>query len=65
MSRYYHLRGEPGPSAQQRAQALDQFAEYLSADMALNDIADTMHITRGSACVFLRELDLRYGGEGR
>jgi predicted DNA-binding protein YlxM (UPF0122 family) len=54
---YYTIPGKLALNA-----AVDEMAEHLSRDrLTLNEIADEMEITRGSACVIYRELCDRYG----
>lgn len=61
------FRGHPitQPSKQQLAHSLDQFAEFLSCDMALPDIADAMGVTRGTSCVLLRMLCEKMGAQAQ
>lgn len=55
--------GNPLPTKAQIEQALDTFAELLSLDHSLNDIAASMSISRGTACVFLRMICDRLGAQ--
>lgn len=51
------------PTRQQIEAALEVFAELMSDDRPLNDIADIMGISRGSACVYLAMIRQRLGGQ--
>jgi predicted DNA-binding protein YlxM (UPF0122 family) len=42
---------------------LDAFADFLADDLPLNDIADRLKITRGSACAYYRMLKERFGDQ--
>lgn len=53
------------PTQAQIASALDQFAELLSLDLPLSEIAARMSVSRGTCCVLLRTLCERYGEQGR
>lgn len=55
------FRTNPVPSKRAYSAALDNFAELLSMDIPLPEIADRMDITQGSACAYLRTLRERYG----
>lgn len=58
---FYTLPGKQAMNA-----AIDELAEHLSQDrLSLNEIADRMDISRGSACVVYRELCERYGEVAR
>lgn len=49
------------PTKAMVAQSLDDFAELLSLDIPLAQIADKMGVTFGTACVLLRQLNDKYG----
>jgi len=51
----------PPISQRQWESSLNEFAELLSQDIELPQIAERMHVTGGTACVLLRELECRYG----
>lgn len=57
----FFIPGAGYPSERQIAHSLDEFAELLSRDLPLNDIATAMQITRGTACVLLHWLRERIG----
>lgn len=58
------FRGHPinaVPSKKQVTATLNQFAELLSRDLPLTEIASEMEMTVGSACAWLRILCERMG----
>ena len=61
----FRFRTEPPPSQRQWDAALNTFAELLSRDLPLADIAERMSVSRGSVCVFLRMLCERMGEQAR
>lgn len=60
MSRFFYI-GVTQPTQAQLNAALEQFAELLSFDLSLADIAERMQISVGSACVLLSNLCGLYG----
>ncbi len=53
------------PSQAQIDYSLDQFAEYLSQDLELPQIANLMQVSIGTTCVLLRLLCERFGEQAR
>jgi hypothetical protein len=54
------------PTPRQLAAGVDSLAEYLSQDcFTLNEIADRMEITRGTALVLFHKLCTLYGEAAR
>jgi transposase-like protein len=49
------------PSRRQWDEAISEFADHLSNDMPLNDIAARMDVSRGTVCVWLHQLCVRLG----
>lgn len=61
----FRFRTEPPPTQRQWDAALNMFAELLSRDMPLADIAEKMSVSVGTTCVFLRMLCERMGEQAR
>lgn len=51
----------PPPTQAQIDSALDNFADLLSLDLPLSEIAARMSVSGGTCCVLLRMLCERYG----
>jgi len=58
---HFYFYGEPPPTRKQWEAALDHFAELLSRDIGLNEIASIMEVSRGTVCVFLKWLSDEFG----
>ena len=58
MRRFHYF---DAPTPRQIEHSLDQFADLLSEDVPLPDIADRMMVTPGTVLVLLRMLCERYG----
>jgi predicted DNA-binding protein YlxM (UPF0122 family) len=64
MSAHFRFYGQPPVTAKQMNAAREEFADHLSNDMPLNDIAARMDVSRGTVCVWLHQLCVRLGEVG-
>jgi hypothetical protein len=62
--RHFRFHSAYAPVTQRQFKAaLDEFAELLSRDIPLPEIAERMTITGGTACVMLETIRERLGGQ--